>query len=68
MEQVEAALSATSLDRSGSGGQELGSTTRTPEIVEASKAETSVRDAGQTNVKKTKETVETPQDAGKEEK
>jgi hypothetical protein len=45
----------------------LGSTTRTPESVKTGKAKTSVRDARQTDVRKTKEVAEAPQDAGKEE-
>jgi hypothetical protein len=42
-------------------------TTRTPKTIEAGKAETSVHDARQTDVKKMKEVVEAPQDARKEE-
>jgi hypothetical protein len=66
-EQVETALGATRPDELGSGGPEPGSTIGTPETIEASKAETSTHDAGQVDVKKTIEVVETPQDAGKEE-
>jgi hypothetical protein len=66
-EQVEAAPSGTRHDRPRSGGPEPGSTTRTPETVEAGRAETSIRDARQTDVKKMKEVVKAPQDAGKEE-
>jgi hypothetical protein len=67
-ERVEAALGATGLDRSGGDGQEPGLTTRTPETVEVSKAATSTCDARQADVEETKDVVETPQDAGKEEK
>jgi hypothetical protein len=65
-ERVETAPGTTRLDGSGSGGHEPGSTKRTLEAIEAGKAETSARDARQAGVKKTKEVVETPQDAGKE--
>jgi hypothetical protein len=65
--QVEAALSGTRHDGPGSGGPEPGSTTRTPETVEAGRAETSVHDARQMDVKKMKEVVEAPQDVGKQE-
>jgi hypothetical protein len=41
---------------------------RTLETIEASRAETSIRDVRQTDVKETKEMVKAPQDAGKEEK
>jgi hypothetical protein len=58
--QVKAALGATRFDGSRSGGQEPGSTMGTPETVEAGKAKTSTQDAGQADVKKTKEVVETP--------
>jgi hypothetical protein len=40
---------------------------RTPETIEASKATTSARDTGQADVEETRDVVETPQDAGKEE-
>jgi hypothetical protein len=43
------------------------STTRTLETVEAGKAATSARDAGQADVEETRNVVETPQDVGKEE-
>jgi hypothetical protein len=58
--QVETASGATRLDGSGSGGQEPGLTTGTLEIVKAGKAETFARDAGQADVKETKNVVETP--------
>jgi hypothetical protein len=61
------ASGAIRLDGSRSGGQEPGSTKGTPEAIEDSKAETSAHDAGQADVKETKEVVEGPQDAGKEE-
>jgi hypothetical protein len=66
-QQVEAAPSDTRHDGAGSGGPEPVSTTRTPETVEAGRAETSVRDARQTDVGKTKEVVKATQDVGKEE-
>jgi hypothetical protein len=66
-EQVEAALGSTRLDGSRSGGPEPWSTTRTSETVEAGKAKTSIHDARQTDVKKTKEVVEAPKVVGKEE-
>jgi hypothetical protein len=40
---------------------------RTPETVKAGKAVTSTRDARQADVEETKDMVETPQNAGKEE-
>jgi hypothetical protein len=64
--RVEAAPGATRLDGSGRGGHGPGFTERTPEAVEAGKAETSARIVGQAGVGKTKEVVETPQDGGKE--
>jgi hypothetical protein len=67
LEQVEVALSGTRHDGPRSGGPEPGSTVKTPETVKASRAKTFVRDARQTNVKKMKEVVESPHDAGKEE-
>jgi hypothetical protein len=66
-EQVETAPGAARLDEPSSGGPEPGLTMGTPETVEAGKAETSAHDAGQADVKKMKEVVETLQDAGKEE-
>jgi hypothetical protein len=66
-EQVKAAPGGTRLDGSRSGGPESWLTTRSPESVEIGKAKTSVRDARQTDVRKTKEVAEAPQDAGKEE-
>jgi hypothetical protein len=66
-ESVEAAPGATKLDRSGGDGQEPGSTTRTLEAIEAGEAATSTRDAGHTDVEQTRNVVETPWDAGKEE-
>jgi hypothetical protein len=65
-ERVEIAPGTTELDGSGSGGHEPGSTERTPEAIEAGKAETSTRDVGHASGKETEEVVETPQDAGKE--
>jgi hypothetical protein len=64
--KVGAVLMMQTLDGSRSGGHEPGSTERTPEAVEANKAKTSARDAGQVGGKETEEVVETPQDAGKE--
>jgi hypothetical protein len=66
-EQVEVALSSTRHNGPGSGGPETGSTTRTPDTVEAGRAKTSVRNARQMDVKKVKEVVKAPRDAGKEE-
>jgi hypothetical protein len=64
---VKTTPGATRLDGSGSGRQESGSTNGTPKTVEDGKAETSACNVGQADVKETKEVVETPQDAGKEE-
>jgi hypothetical protein len=66
-EQVEAAPSGTRHDGPGSGRLEPRSTTRAPETVEAGRAETSICDARQTDVKEKKEVVKAPQDVGKEE-
>jgi hypothetical protein len=65
LERVEAALGATILNESGSGGLEPGSTKGTLKAVEVGKAKTSTRDVGQAGVKESKEVVEAPQDAGK---
>jgi hypothetical protein len=64
---VEAASGCARLDVPGVGGPELGLTMRTPVTVEASKAKTSIHDAGRADVEKTKEVVEAPSDAGKKE-
>jgi hypothetical protein len=66
-ELVEAAPGCTRLDMLGVGGPEPGLTTRTLATIKAGKAETSILDAGQADVEKTKEVVEAPPDAGKEE-
>jgi hypothetical protein len=65
--QVEVASGTTRLDGSEGDGQEPGSTTRTLETVKAGKAATSARDVSQADVEETRNVVETPQDAGKEE-
>jgi hypothetical protein len=66
-EPVEAAPGRARLDVPSVGGLESGSVMRTLATVEAGKAKTSIRDAWRADVEKTKEVVEAPPDAGKEE-
>jgi hypothetical protein len=66
-EPVKAAPGCARLDVPSVARPEPGSTMRILATIEASKAETSVRDAGWADVEKIKEVVEAPPDAGKEE-
>jgi hypothetical protein len=53
-ELVEAALGGAGLDVPGVGGLELGSTMRTQATIEAGEAKTSIHDAGQADIEKSK--------------
>jgi hypothetical protein len=64
---VEAVVpSDAGLEVPGTGGSEPGSTTTTQATVEATEAETSIRDAGRADVEKAKEVVEAPPEVGQE--
>jgi hypothetical protein len=65
-EPVEVVPGGARLEVSGVGGSEPGSTVMTEATVEAVEAKTSVRDAGRADVKKSREVVEAPPEAGKE--
>jgi hypothetical protein len=63
---VEAVPGDAGLEVPDTGGLEPRSTTTTQATVEAVEAETSVRDAGRTDVERVKEVVEAPPEAGQE--
>jgi hypothetical protein len=66
-ELVESSLGTTGLGRFRGDGQEPGSTTRTLETIKGGDAATSTHDAGLADVEETREVMETPRDAGREE-
>jgi hypothetical protein len=65
-EPVEVVLSGARLKVPDAGGSEPGSIATTQATVEATEAETSVHDAGRGDVKKLREVVEAPPEAGQE--
>jgi hypothetical protein len=63
---AEAVPSVAGLEVPSAGGSEPGSTAMTQAIVVAAEARTSVHNAGRADVKKSKEVVEVPPEAGQE--
>jgi hypothetical protein len=65
-ELTEAVSGDARLEVLGAGGLELGSIATTQMTIEATKAETSVREAGRVDVDKLREVAEAPPEAGQE--
>jgi hypothetical protein len=66
LEPVEVVSSGARLKVPDAGGSEPGSIVTTQATIEATKAETSVCDVGRGDVKKSREVVEAPPEAGQE--